>query len=253
MNSAPTIRVKMGSSIHKVHFTPNGTVLEIKEQLSAKIGLNPNLQRLVYKGALLSNEISPGYYGITESSIVYLLPFQNKKRRIRPSELYEKLCKCLWKLLFSINPQKDILLGEIIDLLENPLLQAFSRINPESQLLMKEALSVISNCRDANNTDYATIAQLNDFAISKLEQTAEGIEALKDFFGVDTKKKDFDFFVPTTNLDYVPSINEEPLPNPWKGDKCIHPNDYQQENTDSCSKRILYANLINTLKAKFAR
>ncbi|KAH0793264.1 hypothetical protein GPJ56_002822 [Histomonas meleagridis] len=121
-------------------------------------------------------------------------------------------------------------------------------------MLMKEALATVSNYRETNLTNIvSTIAQLNDFTISKLEQTTEGIETLKDLFGVDSVHEEFDFIFPT-KIDYEPSISEDPLPNPWKSQKWVQCNENTSDNNDpSHSKRIHRAKIISTLKAKHPR
>ena len=230
-------------------------VLEVKERLAKKIQIPVNQQKLIFNGKILTDEISLGHYGIKSGSVIYSLISQSKKKGVKPSELYESLCCCLYKLLFSFEPKKDELLDQIIELLDKPTLQAYSRINPESKMLMKEALAIVSNLREVNLTNIvSTIAQINDFTISKLEQTTEGIETLKDLFGVDNIQEEFDFIMLPTNIDYEPSISEEPLPNPWKSKKWVQYSENTSDNNDpSHSKRILRAKIISTLKAKYAR
>ncbi|KAH0785560.1 Ubiquitin family protein [Histomonas meleagridis] len=251
-----TIEIKTrDSSICSLTVSGQAMTLELKEILAKKIKIPEDHINLIFNGKILTDEISLGHYGIKDGSIIYVVVSQPKKKRVKPSELYESLCRSLYKLLFSFNPKNDELLDEIIELLDKPMLQAYSRINPESQMLMKEALLIVSNFKEIGFSCIVnTIAQLNDFTISKLEQTAEGIETLKDLFGVDSVQEEFDFIVLPTNIDYEPSISEEPLPNPWKTQKWVQCNENSADNNDpSHSKRIHRRKIISTLKAKYAR
>lgn len=230
------------------------TIFDLKQRLSAQINQPVSNFILIFKGVILTDEVTPFFYGIGKCSVLYHANVAQPKKRVKPSELYDKFCRDLYKLIFSFNPRKkEDLLESILSMLDNPTLQAYSRINPESQFFMKEANFIIANIRESTSL-MSTIAQLNDFTITKLEQTTEGIETIKELLESckDDTNKRMDFLL-STNLDYSPSISEDPLPNPWKDQKPYHCSYYQYENSEQNSKRLFHGNLINTLKAKFAK
>lgn len=252
MESSSFVVIRLQDSTRKVvPLLGTDTVFDLKQRLSAMISQPTSDFVLIFRGIALTDEITLSFYGVRRRSVLFHAQKARPRRRVKPSELYERFCRDLYKLAFSPNPlRNEALLESVLEMLDNPMLQAFSRINPESQFFMKEAALMIANMRESAPM-MSVIAQLNDCALSKLEQTAEGIEAIRNLFSTEHRARVEE--APPTNLDYEPALSEEPLPNPWTEQRGLHCSFHLFEGSEKKSKRIFHGNLISTLKAKFAK
>ena len=96
------------------------TIFDLKQRLSAQINQPVSNFILIFKGVILTDEVTPFFYGIGKCSVLYHANVAQPKKRVKPSELYDKFCRDLYKLIFSFNPRKkEDLLESILSMLDN--------------------------------------------------------------------------------------------------------------------------------------
>lgn len=213
----------------------SNTVLEIKEKITLKSGLYPYQQRLVYRGRVLNDEVSIGYYGITGNATIYLAPIkQNRSVRTKPEVMIAKLQDLCIK--YQTNHKNDTKL-EIKELINNTLIISLARIDINASNILAAARELIENDDESQQPDYIDeyVAKATDNAFNQIEASPEGLIVLQcllnDAEAQLDDENEFDseeeiiqdhmaypqYQNPNvTNISYAPRISVAPLP-PLKG------------------------------------
>ena len=199
------------------------TVFNLRQKISEQIGLTPELLTIVFNGQVLLDDISLGFYKISNKSKIF---FTLKKvvvdKKPRPSHLIDQLYKLVSTLLTKPKSKHDTIMLEISELIENPILQAFARLDRDTQQMIDDALMILESIPSYAYSNYESIAAMNDMTMTQYETTAEGMRALEEAMLNDDDEEyssidDGIFDLPTV---ITPSrkISNKPLPTCWAFD-----------------------------------
>lgn len=191
----------------------NDTILSIKERITAKTGLYPYQQRLVFRGKVLIDEISVGFYTSTSNPTMYLAPIKEDRSVNRKPEMKLERLIYLTNLLTNITAEKYFdTVTEMKELIEDPILIAYSRINDlamHSISMAQEALETIERPPSHQLENY--VAKTTDYALSLVEAAPDGLRILQSFIE-DTSSEEEPYSISPTVTNYQPKIMSKPLP-----------------------------------------
>ncbi|OHS97213.1 Ubiquitin family protein [Tritrichomonas foetus] len=215
-NRPISIRIRRSDGTgFSVEIDKYSTVLSLKENISEKIGYSPEQQRLVFSGQVLKDDMSLSFYKIRDGSQVYMVPAKIKSTsHPRPYQLLNRLLNLLDEFPNVKAEDYTLVIDEINDIINNPVVQSFGRINSDVQQLFKDAQEIIENSeRPLSRKTRDFIARSKDAVFDQFDSSPEGFRILQSL--VDDSD-DFDPSPPhRTNLKYKSRISARPLPDPW--------------------------------------
>lgn len=250
------LRIKRndGTSFN-IDFDKYGTVLSLKEELFEQTGYNSDEIRLVFGGQVLKDEMSLSYYNIKNDSQIYFVPAKPSKvcsseKQSKPYKMMNRLMKLLEDLPNTPAEEYSIVVSEIYEIMEHPIIQSFARINPDVKQIFADAKEIIANTeRPTSRKTKDFIARSKDMVFDQFDQSPDGLRILQSFLeeseeayaealAEEQNKKQLlemqqqqklnsrraaklnllcdQIPSPTlTNVNYHKNISSKPLPNPW--------------------------------------
>ena len=212
-----TIRLSSGDSF-AVSCGAMSTVLELKEIISRRTGFLENQQRLVYKGKILSDNLSLSFYQIQNNATLFMVPVKRSPAKHQnPKEIIEKLRKLTNEIRIAPPNKVAQIANEIRDLTTNSFLLSYASINSEALQIIEEAQNEIEEAeQDVDSESAQYIAQANDITMNQIESSADGLRTLTSLLEEDLKedaeKYDFTFDEPTVVSEKPAKISDSPLP-----------------------------------------
>lgn len=255
------IQIKRNNgSCFNIQFDKFDTVLSLKESLFELTGYNSGEIRLVFNGQVLKDEMSLSFYNIKDNSQVYFVPAKPKRNFIsenqsKPYKMMNRLMKLLEDLPNTPAEDYSIVVSEIYEIMEHPVIQSFARINPDVKQIFADAKEIIANTeRPTSRKTKDFIARSKDMVFDQFDQSPDGLRILQSFLeeseeayaealAEEQNKKQLlemqkqqkinnrraaklnllcDQPINTaalTNVNYHKNLSSKPLPNPWSQKK----------------------------------
>ncbi|OHT02058.1 hypothetical protein TRFO_30935 [Tritrichomonas foetus] len=165
---------------------------ELRTNIADKTGLQLEHLKLIFSGKVLVDEMTLNFYNITNGSLIYVASMKSDiNRKVRPSMLLNQLYQLVSSLVSNPNQNRAVLMSEISELIENPVLQSYARIDRNAHKLIDEALRVLESVAATPVTNYEIIARLNDLALMQYEAYPEGINSLQETMISDNEDDDY--------------------------------------------------------------
>ena len=199
----------------------NDTVLSLKERITAKTGLYPQQQRLIYKGIILTDELTIGFYDITQNQTLYLAAYKNKQIHQKPEEKLRQLISLTQQLEIAQPPKFNEIITEIKELVEDPILKGYSRLDQRAADAIQNAVETMETVeRPQSRQTEQYLAKTTDYALSLVDSAPDGLRMLQSIIDDYSSDDDSNYNNKPTRVEYRPRIMTKPLP-PLKGTKNI--------------------------------
>jgi hypothetical protein len=221
-------------SIHKgrepwltLDVDPIITVSSLKSLISKIGGTSASHSRLVFRGVILSNEMSLFYYQITDGSRVYYVPVA---ARSAPHSLPYRLLNKLWPLLDKL-PNVDSrgyadVISQIRLILADPGIEALSRIDTTVKDAIDDAWTLISTTpRPVSRRTRAILARGQDLQLDQFDSSPDGMRILQSALAECSDDGEIGAPPVVEPMRVRPSLrpSDRPLPNPWSDRKRDRP------------------------------
>jgi hypothetical protein len=199
-----------------LEINPYCTVSTLKDAISRKSGLYPSQQRLVFHGTVLQNEMSLSYYNITSGSQLYFVALPAPAPpRARPYQLLNRLWPLLDELSSADSQRYLDVVGEIKQIIEDPVIQSLSRIDAAVKDAISDAWGFIEIAQRPVSPKTQTLkARAQDQLLDQFDNSPEGIRILQAAME-EISDQDAGPLPEPTRVKYSARISERPLPNPW--------------------------------------
>ncbi|OHT09862.1 Ubiquitin family protein [Tritrichomonas foetus] len=265
-----TIKIKqIDGTIIETQASRVDTIFSLKEQIMRQCFIPPQQQRLVFRGKVLCDDMTLGFYNINANDIVYLAIKHQKVERPKASALLSRLFELVNTLGESSSTKFALAIDEINQILEHPVLKSAARINPEIQQILDDAAQAVkSSERPLSEKTLQFVAQSQDMTFAQFEATPDGYRLLQSVMDEEPAPTTSSRASGYTNIVYVPKISEKALPNCWKKKKNVFQNtalsltprfsfyerqlDAPPTTWEAANGRRGKDNTISALKEKFA-
>ena len=205
-----------------IRASKNDTVLSVKERITTKTGLFPQQQRLIYKGLILTDELTIGFYGISQNQTLYLAANKNKQQiHQKPEEKLKRLLSLTQQLEIATASKFNEILTEMKELVEDPILKGYSRLDQRAADAIQAAVETMDTIeRPQSRQTEQYLAKTTDYALSLVESAPDGLRMLQSIIDDYSSDDDSSYSNKPTRVEYRPRIMTKPLP-PLKGSKSI--------------------------------
>jgi hypothetical protein len=245
------IRVKIPDGSH-ITLTANlsNIVLDVKKIIEHKVQLPINKQILYYQGKILIDEFTLHYYKVNVASTFILVnETKSSKNASKAKDLFQQYLKDLQEVIESGGAKYDLLISEIQQLLDNPLLIAAARINLNMNHAIKEGKLILQAMeRPINKKTLHFIAQSQDLQMTRAEMFASP-NKLYQMIEEEDEEEDDIFIEKNTRIPNpsIATISVDPLPNPWRINKFPYLKSHPISGPSNDLKQI-FARELNALK-----
>ena len=222
-NGVILIRVKTSTERpFVIRASKSDTIQSIKERITTKTGLYPYQQRLIYKGMVLTDELTIGFYGISQNQTLYLAPIKNKQLvNQKPEEKLRKLVTLMQQLDVASPYKFNEIVNEMKELVEDPILKGYARLDQRVADAIQSANDLMDSVdRPQSRQAEQYLARTTDYALSLVESAPDGLRMLQSIIDDYSSDEEPSYNNKPTHIEYRPRIMSKPLP-PLKGTKSI--------------------------------
>ena len=173
------------------------TVLDLKLKIEVETNFNSDQQKVVFKGKILENSFTLGYYGITNDSIIFLVltPMKNPTMS-NPRTLIQRIKTLLAELKTATHLKRTKILAEIKEILEKPTLIAFLSFSKDAADIAKEASEEIKTFSAETETEKSQLlAQQTDIALNQIEGSSDGLRTLQHFYEEELEENESEYAI----------------------------------------------------------
>ena len=168
----------------EVRISQHSTILNLKEKIENEIHCFVEQQKLIFRGKILNNDLSLGYYGISNNSIIYIVITPEKIHNVsNPRFLIEKVKTLLQQIKSTKIHKRTKIVSEIKEILEKPTMIAFISFSKEAAEIAKEATEQIKMYYVEPEVEKSQLlAQQTDISLNQIEASSDGLRTLQHFY-----------------------------------------------------------------------
>lgn len=221
---------------------PRQTIYELKEQIYKETEIHPTRQNLVYRGNVLVDDFSVGFYDIKDTDTIFLSTIKDSISTTCASLIY--YLNDLFRASMTANKTQRASINKTIQkIIKDPILTASARLNPQARQAIDTAKRVIMH-KDSKLLSYYNqlVLKKDDFSLLAVESLPDGLRAICTAYQEDDDACEFEeerqSVSKATKTCYIPCISENPLPTPWKSQSSTFRNAAELTIGGPCIKMI---------------